>query len=79
MLGASDLEVGREVLVGVSPLVRADDPDLLAAQPLAQRLEDAGLIDVADDPGAPARVGVREQVRPAWVDGAVRTMCSPSG
>jgi hypothetical protein len=54
MLDPVGLEVGWKVFVGVAPLVRADDPDLLAAQPLAQRLEDARLIDVADDPGAPS-------------------------
>jgi hypothetical protein len=36
VLVAVDLKVAREVLVGVSPLVRADDPDLLAAQSLAR-------------------------------------------
>ena len=41
VLGASDLKIGWEVLVGVTPFVRTDDPDLFAAQPLAQRLEDA--------------------------------------
>ena len=54
VLGAVDLEVGREVFVGVSPLVRANNPDLRAAQPLAQRLKDARLVHAADDPGAPA-------------------------
>jgi len=44
MLGASGFEVGREVLVGGSPFVRANDPDLLAAQPLSQRLEDGPLL-----------------------------------
>jgi len=67
-----DLEVGGEVLVGVSPFVRADDPDLLTAQPLTQRLEDARLIDAAHDAGAPARVGLGQQFGPVGVDGAVQ-------
>jgi hypothetical protein len=46
------LEVVREVLVGVAPLVGADDPDLLAAQLLAQRLEGADLVHAADHPPA---------------------------
>jgi hypothetical protein len=71
VLGAVDLEVAGEILVGVAPLLRAEDPDLLAAQPLAQRLKDARLIDVADDPGAPTRVGLRQQVGPARIDGAI--------
>jgi hypothetical protein len=54
VLDAVDLKIGREVFVGVAPFVRAEDPDLLAAKPLTQRLKDARLIDVADDPGAPA-------------------------
>jgi hypothetical protein len=45
---AVGLEVVREVLVGVAPLVGADDPDLLAAQLLAQRLEGADLVHAAD-------------------------------
>lgn len=60
MRGPVDLKIGREVLVGVAPFVRANDPDLLAAEPLAQRLEDARLIDAADDPGAFARVDVQK-------------------
>lgn len=72
MLGAVDLEVGREVLVGVSPLVRADDRDLLAAQPLTQRLKDARLVDAAHHARAAARVGLGEQLGPVGVDGAVQ-------
>ena len=72
VLGAVDLEVGREVFVGVSPFVRADDPDLLAAQPLAQRLEDARFVDAAHDAGAAAGVGLGQQLGPVGVDGAVQ-------
>jgi hypothetical protein len=62
LLGASGLEIGWEVLVGVSPFVRADDPDLFAAQPLAERLEDARFVDVADHPGLLARADAGQQV-----------------
>ncbi len=72
MLGAVDLEVGREVLVGVSPFVRSDDPDLLAAQPLAQRLKDARLVDAAHDSVAATRVGLGQQLGPVGVDRAVQ-------
>ena len=79
MLDAVGLEVGWEVLVGVAPFVRADDPDLLAAQPLAQRLKDARLVHAADDPGRPREsICVRRSAQPGSTAPS-RTTCSPSG
>ncbi|MGO9792495.1 MAG: UvrD-helicase domain-containing protein [Solirubrobacteraceae bacterium] len=40
----------RQVFVGVAPAAGTDDPDLLAAQLIAQRLEGRDLIDLAQHP-----------------------------
>ena len=61
VLGAARLEVGGQVLVGVAPPVGADDPDLLAAQLLAQRLEGDDLVDHPDHPLAAVLVGAVDQ------------------
>ena len=45
VLASALLKVGRQILVGVAPPVRADDPDLLAAKLVAQRLEGRDLVD----------------------------------
>jgi hypothetical protein len=41
VLGQAGLEVLRQVVVGVAPAVGALDPDLLAAQPVPERLQHA--------------------------------------
>src|SRR5262245_61271795 len=50
VFGPPCLEVGREVVIRVAAAVRPDDPDLLAAQPLPQRLENGDLGGDAIDP-----------------------------
>ena len=64
MLGASGFEVGREVLVGGSPFVRANDPDLLAAQALPQGLQNADFIVDALDTVPLGRAGMTALVPP---------------
>jgi hypothetical protein len=49
MGGALRIEVGRQVFVGVAVAVRAEDPDLLAAQLVAQRSQSADLVGDAVD------------------------------
>jgi hypothetical protein len=44
VFGPSGLEVGRQILVGIAIAIGAFDPDLLATQLLAQRLQRANLI-----------------------------------
>lgn len=66
-LGAAFLEVGGEVLVGVAPVVGADDPDLLAAQPLPERLEGHDLVGHAHHPLPAAGVGAVDQLGPVAV------------
>ena len=61
VLGAAGLEVGGQVLIGVTPSVGAGDPDLLAAQVLAQRLEGDHLVEHPDDALAAVLVGAVDQ------------------
>ena len=68
VLGAAGLEVGGQVLVGVAPPVRAGDPDLLAAQVLAQRLEGDDLVDRAHHALAAVLVGAVDQRLPVLGD-----------
>ena len=60
VLGAVRLEVGRQVEVGVAPLLRASNPDLLAPQLLPQRLEHPALVHGAQDPAALAVTQVHQ-------------------
>src|SRR4051812_43394136 len=47
---APHVEVGWEVVVGIPVAVRTNDPDLFAAQPLPQCLENGDLVIDAVDP-----------------------------
>jgi hypothetical protein len=60
MLGGADLEIVRKIVVRVAPPAGAGDPDLLAAQVLAQRLEGDHLVDHANDALAAVLVGAAE-------------------
>jgi len=56
--------VSREVLVRVAPAVGADDPDLLAAQRVTQRLERRDLVHHPHDPPPASRVLAMHDVLP---------------
>src|SRR5664279_5189962 len=58
------LEVGRQVLVRVTPALRTDHPDLLAAQPFAQLPERAHLVGHAHGAAAAALVDLVHQRLP---------------
>jgi hypothetical protein len=58
------VEVGRQVLLRVAPLVGHGHPDLLAAQPIPQRAEDADLVDGAQDPLPATVVNPVQQLAP---------------
>ena len=60
-----DLEVGRQILVGVAVAVGTHDPDLLAAQPLAQRFQDADLVGDPVDPLPALAVRLEDGVPPS--------------
>ena len=62
--GPLRVEVGGQVLVGVAVAVGAPDPDLLAAQPLAQRLQDADLVGDPVDACVAVLVPVQDGVLP---------------
>ena len=79
VLGAARLEVGGQVLVGVAPPVSAGDPDLLAAQVLAQRLEGDHLVDHAHDPLAAVLVGAVDQRPPVLGDPGMGRDVLPGG
>ncbi len=71
VFAAALLEVGGEVLVGVAATLRAYDPDLLAAQPIAQRLEGRDLIDLAHHPLPATLVLLVNERVPVRVDAGV--------
>jgi hypothetical protein len=79
VLGAVGLEVGGQVLVGVAPPVRAGDPDLLAAQLLAQPLEGDDLVDRADDALSAVLVGAVDQRLPVLGDPGMGRDVLPGG
>jgi len=64
MLGAACGEIGNQVLIGVAELLRADHPDSLAPQLVAQRLEGADLINRAHHPAPALAVGAVRQLLP---------------
>jgi len=79
VLGAAGLEVGGQVLIRVAPPAGAGDPDLLAGQVLAQRLEGDDLVDHADDALAAVLVGAVDQRLPVLGDPGVRGDVLPGG
>jgi hypothetical protein len=64
-------EVGRQVLVRVAEAVGPDHPDLLAAQPVAERLQDADLVVDAVHPLPAARRVLQHDVAPLRADHAL--------
>jgi hypothetical protein len=65
------VEVGGEILVGVAPPLRADDPHLFAPQPVAQALQDTDLVaDATDALGAVGRL-LDDDVEPLRPDHAL--------
>ena len=64
MVVAARGEVGRQVLVRVAVAVGAGDPDLLAAELVAQGLERADLVGDPVDARPALRVGVHHGVAP---------------
>jgi len=64
VLVAAGVEVGRQVLVGISVAVGALDPDLLAAELLAQDLQHADLVGDAVDPRPASGVALQHGIAP---------------
>ena len=72
VIGAVLLEIGRQVLIGVPPPVRAGNPDLLAAQGFPQRLKGGDLVGHPHHPAPAAGIDPVHHVFPITVDAAVR-------
>ena len=64
VLGPPDLEVGRQILVGIAIPIGALDPDFLATQLLAKGLQRANLIGDPVDPGLTLGVALDHGITP---------------
>jgi hypothetical protein len=64
VFGPLGLEVGRQILVGIAIAIGAFDPDFLATQLLAQRLQRANLTGDPADPGSTLGVALDHGVTP---------------